>query len=376
MPLQVPPDITNKLSVLTNTLKCQSSDLINKLLKREVAQASSVSSRIACDIGKSKIVMLELQKNPDATITIARFKKMSRPKEQDKLIECFKEAFAQGGFSSNKVRISVKGQGVIVRFVQFPKMKIEELRSAITFEAEKYIPFKANEVVVDFSVLDDNVQLPTGVGMNLLLAAVKRDDVYPTLQWLISAGLSVELIDIDALAFINALEFCYPEMLQSAIGVLDIGTEISTLTITRNGKPRFIRDISFGGADIIKRLKRKLGLSDQAAMEQLEVDRAPNPEAVEVLKEGLGNLVSDLKVSLDYYLDQVQPPEPITKLFLAGGGGYHPIVLEELGNNLGLPVQTIDVLSKISLAPGLDAELIKKNQGLIPIALGLALRDL
>ena len=228
---------------------------------------------------------------------------------------------------------------------------------------------------MDFHVLDEEIATPSGPMMNLLLVAVKRDELYPLIEVFQAASLQIEFIDIDALACINALEFFYPESLKTSIGVLDIGTEISTLSIMREGKPRFIRDVSYGGLDILKRLKRKLGLSDQAALEQLEVDRLPSPEAIEVLKEGLANLVAELKVSLDYYLDQVHPSEPVTKLYLGGGGGYHPIVLETLTKELGFGVETIDILSKIKLGDGVDQEGVKKNQGLLAVALGLCLRD-
>lgn len=348
--------------------------LKSEFRKEKVVTSEVPVSKLCCDFGQSKLVLLELQKVSGA-VCLVRFQKISQPREPEKRGEVLKQCFESGKFSTNKVRISVKGQGVIVRFVQFPKMKPEELRSAIIFEAEKYIPFKANEVVIDFQVLDDPAP-GTDSQINLLLVSVKREEIYPIIQVVQSAGMEIELIDIDALAFVNALEFFYPEILKSSVGILDIGSEISTLSVIREGKPRFIRDISYGGVDITKRLKRKLGISDEQALEQMEVDRVPSPEAAEVLKEGLGNLVADLKVSLDYYLDQVHPSEPVTKLFLGGGGGYHPIVVETLTKDLGFSVETIDVLSKFKLAEGVDPELIKKNQGLLPVALGLGLRDL
>ncbi|MBI3317161.1 MAG: type IV pilus assembly protein PilM [Candidatus Omnitrophica bacterium] len=371
------PQIQGVISPITQASLAALQDLKSRLTKTSVKPEVNLapSVRLACDFGRSKIAFLEIEKLQNE-ITVTRFHKVSRPKENDKVVEILKECFAAGKFVTPKVRLSVKGQGVVIRFVQFPKMKPEDLRGAITFEAEKYIPFKYNEVVLDFVVIEDNIQGPSGPMMNVLIVGVKRDEVYPLIQTFQSAGLEVELIDADALAFLNAIEFCYPDVMASAIGILDIGTDISTLSVAQGGNPRFIRDLSFGGMDVIKRLKRKLGLTDQAAMEQMEVDRVPTPEAQEVLKEALGNLVSDLKVSLDYYLDQVHGATPITKLFLAGGGGYHPVVIDALTKDLQIPVETLDVLGKVKTVEGLDLELFKKNQGLLTVALGLALRDL
>ncbi len=330
---------------------------------------------VACDFGKSKIVFLEMVRSPEGTV-LEKFSKVQRPDDAAKISEVIKQSFESGGYAGGNIRLSIKGQGVIVRFVQFPKMKPEELRSSINFEVEQYIPFKAHEVVLDFQILEDNVQTSNGIMMNVLLVAVKKDDLYNTLAYFQGAGLQVELVDIDSLAAINALEFSAPEDFKSAVAILDIGTEISNLSVVQNGIPRFIRDISFGGVDILKRLKRKLGLTQEAAVAQLEVDRAPTPEAAEILKESIGDLVTDLKLSFNYYLDQVAGASPVQKIFLMGGGGHAPLVLDALTKNLGIPAQLMDLLSKVHIGPLADAELVKKNQGLLTVALGLCLRPL
>ena len=355
-------------------------DLVSKfklppgLFSKKAVVSTAPVTCLACDYGKSKIVFLEVEKSP-AGIKLLKFQKLARPQEKEKETAILKEAFQAGGYSSPKVRISVKGQGVIVRFVQFPQMKVDELRKAISFEIDQYIPFKSHEVIWDIHVLEENLQTNNGGGMNVLLAAVKRDELYATVKVFQDAGLQIELIDVDALAAINALSFFYPERLETPVAILDIGTEISTLSVTHHGKPRFIRDISFGGLDILKRLKRKLGLSQEQALEQIEVDRVPTPEAAVILQESLGELVTDLKVSLNYYLDQVPSAEAVTHLFIGGGGGYHPMVSQTLKESLGFEVEAMDVVSKIQVASEIDAQLIKKNQGLLSVALGLLIRE-
>ena len=76
-----------------------------------------------------------------------------------------------------------------------------------------------------------------------------------------------------------------------------------------------------------------------------------------------------------YYLDQVPGAEPVKNFFICGGGGYHPLVLETLTKNLGVSAEMLDVVTKVELAPGLNPEIIKSNQGLLPVSLGLCLRN-
>ncbi len=347
-----------------------------RLFKKRGSSEAESAPIVGCDFGKSKVVLLQIEKS-SPKIRVVKFQKITRGAANgQKDAEFLKKCFESGGFSARRLRISVKGQGVILRFVQFPQMKHEELRNAVSFEIDQYIPFKAHEVVWDLCVLEENVSLASGAkGMNVLLVAVKREDLNAYLQVFQEAGLQIELIDIDALAVINALEFFHPQSVQTTAGILDVGTEISTLSITQKGKPRFIRDISYGTLDIVKRLKRKLGLSQEQAEEQLAGDNPPSPEALAVIQEGLGDLISELRVSLNYYLDQVPSAESIQALFVTGGVvRHHAVFLGNFKNDLGFAVEPFDLVSKIEAASSIDPEMLKQNQGILPVAMGLCLR--
>ncbi len=328
---------------------------------------------LACDYGASKIILLEAVKD-GGKITLERFDLMPRSEEPGKAAALIKETI-QKGYGSTRVRVSVKGQSVIVRFVQFPKMKTEDLRSAINYEAENYIPFKLDEVILDFYVLEESAPGANGGEMmNVLLIAVKKEEIYPLIKDFQDAELQVELIDIDTLAAINALEFLYPEEFKSSVALMDLGKEVSSLSVIRDGKPRFIRDISFGGIDIQKRLRRKLGLSLADAEKIIGHLDEISPEALQVLKEGYETLCTDLKVTLDYYQGQTPDGKPVEKFFLAGGSANPKWMVETFNAHLGVPVQAIEVLSRVELAPAIDKALLEKNQRLLAVALGLCLR--
>ncbi len=348
--------------------------LLSGLTKKAEVKPAGPVRVLACDYGASKIILLEAVKDA-GKITLERFDLMPRSEEPGKAAAQIKEA-VQKGYGSTRVRVSVKGQSVIVRFVQFPKMKMEELRSAITYEAENYIPFKLDEVILDFYVLEESVPGANGGGdmMNVLLIAVKKEEIYPLIKDFQDAELQVELIDIDTLAAINALEFLYPDEFKTSVALMDLGKEVSSLSVIRDGKPRFIRDISFGGIDIQKRLRRKLGLSLADAEKIIGHLDEISPEALQVLKEGYETLCTDLKVTLDYYQGQTPDGKPVEKFFLAGGSGNHQLMVETFNAHLGVPVQAIEVLSRVELAPSIDKALLEKNQRLLAVALGLCLR--
>lgn len=349
----------------------------SKLLKGKKPQlppGEIVTSTLVCQIGPAKVVLFEIEKK-GPSIRLVRYQHAENFEGETKPPEMLKQLLEKGNFSARKVRVSIKGQGVIIRFIQFPQMRLQELRGAVSYEVEKYIPFKAAEVAVDFHIVDSSVKLPSGVGMELLLVAVKKDELYALVRTLQGGGLQVELIDVDALAAINAIEFFYPEAFNTSCGLLIFGTDISTLCIIREGKPRFIRDISYAKIDIVKLLKRKLGLADADAAAILDGDKTTSPEAIEVVRQGFSNLASDLKVSVDYYSDQAQSSEPVKTFFIEGAGQHHVLMAEIATKSLGFSVQPLDLLSKITLDASISPELVRKNSEFLPVALGLALRE-
>ena len=339
---------------------------------RDVVSPSS--ARVACVFGNSEILILEMEKTIPS-LAVTKCQMIPRPDTPEKTSAALKTCFESGGYRTQKVRISVKGQGVLIRFLQFPKMKPEELKSALSFELEQYIPFKAHEVVFDFQILEESPVANGASILNVLLAVAKREELYGLIQIFQNAGLQIEWVDADALATINALEFFHPAEFQSTLAILDLGSEVSTLSVVSGGKPRFIRDISLGCSDMVKRLTRKMGLSQEAAKAQLEGVDPRTPEAAAVLLDGMRDLTGDIKVSFNYFFDQVPGMDPIKMLFLNSSGGYQSPDVTALSEMLGFTVQPVVLSDKVTFPKEIDNLWIQKNQGHLLVPFGLCLRE-
>lgn len=338
-----------------------------------LAAVKNNGPKLACDFGKTEIILLEMSSVSDK-LSVQRFCKVKRALEKDQeAAALLKKAFEEGGFSTSRVRLSMKGQGLIIRFLQFPKMKREDLRSAISFEIEQYIPFKSNEVVWDFHILEESAD---GKLLQVLLVAAKREEVENLIQTIQLAGLQIELLDVDALAMINAYKKLHPAADEESVVLLDIDTEISTLCVLQKGIPRFIRDISYGRLDIIKRIRRKLGMTEEQAHDELDhLDKA-SPESLQVIKEAMQEFLLDVKVSLSYYSDQIPNSEPVQKIYVAGTDVRHRFVTDLFQSSLGLTVEILNFAESLSWGPQVTLEQIRGNEGLLPVAIGLCVRDL
>ncbi len=327
-----------------------------------------------CDIGRSKTVILEMQKNPEH-LFIHRFEIIKNSFQDQNPSVVLKPFFDGKRFQKEGIRVALKGHGVVIRFVRFPKMKIEDLGSALKYEAEQYIPFELNDVAMDFAVVEDQIKTDEGEKMEVMLAVIKRQQLDPTIEIFRNMGCQLSLVDVDVLTAMAALEYFHPEDFSEHVGILDLGTEISTLGIVREGRPRFIRGISYGSYDLQKRLKTRSNLTEDMIRHFFETNTVPTPEAEQAIRESLEGLIGDLRVSFDYYYDQMPNAKSIEKLYLSGGASQ-PLVLQALSEGLKMPVCCMDVMKKVRCAPEVDVAQLKAALPLLPVALGLGIRDL
>ena len=340
----------------------------------KLLQKKTIPTKVTvCDLGRMQTVLLELEKGPDHLFVHRIDIIKNAPKDQKPSLVL--KPFLDGKkFRKDGVRVALKGHGVVIRFIRFPKMKVEDLRSAMKYEAEQYIPFELNDVVLDFGVVEEGIKTDDGEKMEVMLVVVKRQELEPTLEIFRNLECRLSLVDVSILSVMAALEYFHPEDFAGHVGLLDLGTETSTLGIVRDGKPRFVRDISYGTFDLHKRLKTRSDLLDEKIEKLFEKNETLTLDQTQAIKESLEGLIGDLRVSFDYYHDQSGQARPVTKLFLSGGVS-HPVVLKALSEGLQIPVVSMDILSKIKWAPDVDSELLKTHESLLPVPLGLGLRD-
>jgi type IV pilus assembly protein PilM len=340
----------------------------------KTATPSSFSC-LNCDIDENRITVAEIESSGNV-LTLKKVRQLSRPASTETDSQKFVQSILECGFTAKRIRIAMRGYGVVVRFIQFPKMKPEDLRSALTFEAEKFIPFKAADVVFDYCILDSSGSASeSSKEMSLLLVAIKRDEIYPLIELFRSAQLEPELVDVNALAFLNSVGLLNPDPNESFVGMLDISSTISTLTIAKNGVPLFIRDISFGETDILKRLKLLLGNNEAKLSEIMTPGVTLGPDVLATVKEALKGLCTDLKISLNYFIEHNHLVQPVSKLHL-GGRWNSPVLADILSQILNMPVNPVNFSPRLSVDSSVSKDLLDKTAGLMPILVGLAARKL
>ncbi len=219
-----------------------------------------------------------------------------------------------GGFRTRKVVSSLGGQtDLVVRVTEVPRMSGKQLREAMKWDVERHIPFPATNIVMDFAPIEVEGEDPESPNMEILLAVAKEEYVFNHLKVLDAAGLEPQAIDIEQLAGPRAVLEGKPEPpKERCVAVVNIGAELTDISIVQDGVLRFPRQIPLAGENLTTAIgqsfvvdaKEAEELKRQYATVSLE---APAEEGEEEPEELMGAPLAYDWVEEETEVETVQP---------------------------------------------------------------------
>lgn len=243
------------------------------------------------------------------------------------------QAVGAVGAPTTAVNLSVSGQAVIMRVIDMPKLEPRELAQAMPFEAQRYLPFNLQEVVLDGAVVGSG----SGQKLQVLIVACRRDALERRLAWITQAGLHPGLIDVDALAAVNAwTEHADGQARQGTHAIAHIGAQWANLAIVKDAQPLLVRDIPWGGQKLLKSMAEQLGQAEDAVVATLQAAQAAPAAFAEAMRHGCEALAADLQLSFDFFENHFGAPP--TDVAVSGGLAQCPGFLAAVGQHLAQPV--------------------------------------
>ncbi|MBL7070662.1 MAG: type IV pilus assembly protein PilM [Candidatus Omnitrophica bacterium] len=345
-------------------------NILKKFGKIELFGPKAEVSQIGLDIGSQAIKYVELSKERDGLkIKNLFYKKISAPYNDNRL-SALKEVIFKTKITGKEVNTALSGPSVVVRFIELPHMTPEELKNAIPFEAEKYLPFTIDEVFIDHQLLQPRIG--TENKMRVLLAAAKKAAVYERAKMIAEAGLSIGMLDIASFANVNAFLNSADRDKAGASALIDIGATATDINILDEGILYFSRVIQLGGNDITKSISEAMSV-DLAAAEDMKLNPGARSDKVdEKMKAILHNIIDEVRLSFSYY--ENQSGKGIESAFLTGGGARINEVSGLFKETLDIEVAQWDPIAGMEIDPAIDKELLSRIKDQLGVAIGLALR--
>jgi type IV pilus assembly protein PilM len=310
------------------------------------------------------------------TVKIVAVRHRSRPQLLSAAIQAIPEGAIEGGAILNpaavidalraarrsaRIRggrgvIGMGGRNVIVRHFAFPPMPPEELRSAVRWEAERQLPVRMEDTVLDAQPLRD-VTEDGQRRLEVLMAAAPERDALLHFRVATEGGLDVAAIEVTSLALARLLGDT-----ETPTAAVDIGSDVTEIVISHKALPLVCRSLPVGRDHLSWD-------NDSGTAAPGDGDAAPPASA-----SGFRELLEGLTRSLDYFQAQARRGT-VERVVLTGEGALLPGVAQVLSAELAVPVEVGDPLALFKLPPDLPQD-IQEHGPTLAVAAGLALRVL
>ena len=371
---------------------------------------------VGLEVGTSALKVVELRAGNPPSLGALAVRPMPPGLIQDDqvtdaqgLAEEIKALFHDAGIHRRFTVTAVSNRQAITRNIHVPRMTVQELDEAIKWEAERYIPFPIDEVMLDYFVLDNPEDVEEGGQLEVVIAAARLDEVTQQVEYLKQAGLEPYVIDVKPFSLLRSLKGsllgehltkttlsgnAYTEANEIGV-VLEIAASTSTVTLVRGQRVLMNRNINVSGDDFTAAIQRAFGLDfDSAEDVKLEYGTATIPtedeedllnfdakreqfspgRVYEALRPVLVELTTEIRRSLEFF--RVQSGDAnISRMLVTGGGAKLRGLPEAIGDALGFRVELGDPWLTIHVdETRFDTQYLRKVASEFAVPLGLALR--
>lgn len=317
---------------------------------------------------------------------------------------------------------ALPGEDTFIRYLRFPQMPPEELRSSIELEADQNLPYDLSELMMDSVVLEEITERNETI-IKVLLVAAKNEVVDQVLSYFHGVGLSPTIIGVTTLAIADAVEANGGFGQDETVALINIGASSTNIHFCRDGVSSFTRDISRAGNDLTAAVQKLLKV-DHAEAERMKIgygrakfeestenlldtlethaigdDTSEAPSAgdeyeeavtepmgqdksddasriVNATRPALSRLIGEIRRSIDYYEKQLYEKN-VDKLVLSGGSALFPGLDQSLADATGVPVEIVDPVQMFIVDESSpEVASLMENRAQFNVAVGLAARGI
>ena len=341
---------------------------------------------LALDIGASKVVLAEFRAGKSGPLELTNYgidtvigDHDSETERMAYIASAIRSLMQEKGIAAAPLLMTISGQAVFPRFVKLPPVTRDKVKQIIQYEAEQNVPFPIDEVVWDYQLIGG-----TDGEMNVMLVAVKVENVKRLTDCVVSADLEPEIVDVAPMALYNTVRFNYPELTECAM-VLDIGARSSNLIFIEDNRI-FSRSIPVAGNAITQEIMKEFEVSFEEA-EGLKrelgfvsfggVYAGPEDERADriskIVRNVLTRLHAEVNRSINFYRSQ-QGGSPPAMVLLSGGSSIIPYADTFFQEKLKVEVEYLNPFRQVVIAERLDSDIVSADMHLLSEAVGLGLR--
>jgi len=297
---------------------------------------------IALDMGSNSVKAMEFGES-GGILQATAFGYKTYASDAEK-VQAATEVIETGRFRSKYAVSAIAGRNVITRYVVMRKLTGDELKDAIQFEADKYIPFGIDEVMLDCQKIED---VEGSDQMRVLLVAVKRNVIEDHINVIRQIGLESVIIDVEAFAIGNSFINSQRQDDVVTCALVDIGHSKTNIVVMTGSKTMFNREVYIGARELMEAVERNLAV-DHTAVEQIAREPGDrHDELMDALSGPLDDLCNEVTLSFEFYENEYD--RNIDSVWLSGGGAFIYDMVGEVENRLARSTHIWDPLKGVDL---------------------------
>lgn len=379
-------------------------NLLNRIFGKNEKRA------VGIDIGSSAIKLVELYSDsghihletygsvalgPYADMEVGRATSLSNEKIQDALTKIIEES----GCGTKEAAITIPFNTSLVSVIRLPKISESRLEQIIPNEARKYIPATLEEVMLDWSVMDAQTDIPVDneeiedkktetkkeeekeeltkdkknkkvEEIDVLLAAIHKDSIERYRSIAEGVSLNVSLFEIEVFSTLRAVS---PIQGNAPVAVIDIGATSSKIYIIEGGIMRSSHTVNRGSQDITLSVAKTMDISGEEAE---MVKRAIGAGGSYIhLQEAVQNVLNRLFSETLRFIETYEKKggHNLEKVIISGGGSTMKGIKKVAESELSREVQIAKPFDRVKSLPFMKETLARVGPEYTS-ALGAALR--
>jgi len=224
-----------------------------------------------------------------------------------------------------------------LQVIEMPMMAEEEIKKAVFFEAENYIPLPVETVYLDCQIITPATVKPPD-HLDVLIAALPKKIINLYFSSLKKAGFEPLALEIESQAISRSL--IEKEVSPQPLLLIDIGASQTSFIIFSGSSLRFTFSCPLSSQKFTKAIAESLQI-DLKKAEVLKTEKGitakKNDHVFKALTSDLNELMKQIGNCLNYC--QGHYHQEIKKVLLCGGGANLKGLKEFIASRINLPVQ-------------------------------------
>ena len=342
-------------------------------------------SLIGLDISSSAVKMVELGSDGKSGYRVERYAVEVLPRDAvadgnivnlEAAAEAVRRAWKRLATSTRSVAIALPTSHVITKkIIVAAGLREQELELQVESEANQYIPFALEEVNLDFQIAGPAPSSPDEI--EVLIAASRKEKVEDRVAVVESAGLKAVVMDVESYAALAAFDLISKQLPEGGKGqivaLVDIGANVMSLTVLRDGQQLYGREQAFGGNQLTQDVARLFGMTFEEAETEKRRNNLPDNYESEVLQPFVESMALEVSRALQFFFTSTQFSQ-VSHIVLSGGCAVLPGADEAVASRTQINTVVAKPFADMLLSERVKAKNLLQDAPSLVVACGLALR--